>query len=70
MMIADAQPEPHESATRPQTKLPRDAASHIQELTKAERIARVRGKYAHVPASSERFIQSKREEIAREDRRS
>lgn len=74
MMIADAQPEPHEAAaTRPRTGLPRDAAPLIQELTKAERIARVRavrGKYAHVPTSSERFIQSKQEEIAREDRRS
>jgi hypothetical protein len=74
MMAANSRPEPNEGdAARTLTDHLRDVALVAQEIAKRERIARVRavrGKYAHVPTSSDAFIQAKQEEIAREDRRS
>ncbi len=73
MMAANSRPDPTErEAAHVLTDHLRDVALTTQEIAK-DRIARVRairGKYAHVPTSSDAFAKSKQEEIAREDRRS
>lgn len=65
--MAHAQPEPGETST------PHPDHHHEDDSQVAERIARargVRGKYAYVATSSDAFLRAKRQEIAREDRRS
>jgi hypothetical protein len=51
--------------------LPADEQRQLRELLERETrpaLARsIRGKYAHLPTSSEEFIAQKREETARED---
>ena len=73
MMAANSRPDPIERETaHALTDHLRDVARVAQEIAN-DRIARVRavrGKYAHVPTSSDAFARSKQEEIAREDRRS
>jgi len=51
----------------------RDTLVQDWEQAERDRVARVRavrGKYAHIPTSSDAFTRKKQEEIAREDRRS
>ncbi len=73
-MAADSQSELTQAeAARILPDRSRDTPAQERERAECERIARVhaiRGKYAHVPTSSDVFVQKKREEIAREDRRS
>ena len=73
MMAINPRPEPIErKAANALSDHSRDVALAAQDLAN-DRIARVhavRGKYVHVPTSSEAFAREKEEEIAREDRRS
>lgn len=73
MMAANSRPDPIErDAAHALTDHLRDVARVAEERAndRFARVRAIRGKYAHVPTSSDAFARSKQDEIVREDRRS